>query len=85
VCGIVKSNFHFKTDHSSPGGEQTYSFTVSLTSVLDGRGLSHFPAGFNRKNKPAPIVAGWIPWLIRTGAETLAHMGIRSPDRLDLS
>ena len=43
VFEIVKGNFHLKTDHSDPAGEQTYSYTVSLTSVLDGRALSSLP------------------------------------------
>lgn len=34
------SKFHPRTGHESPEGEQRYSPTLSLTSVLDGGGLS---------------------------------------------
>jgi len=37
---------------------------------------------FTPGKDPVPIVqeAGWAPWPVRTGAENLAHTGIRSPD-----
>jgi hypothetical protein len=36
-----------------------------------------------QEKHPVPIIweAGWAPGPVRTGAETLAHAGIRSPDR----
>jgi len=38
---------------------------------------------FTPGKDPVPIVqeAGWAPGLVWTGAENLAHTGIRSPDR----
>jgi hypothetical protein len=46
-------------------------------------GHCHAPAAFTlRKVTPLPIVqeAGWGPGIVWTGAENLAHTGIRSPD-----
>ena len=33
---IMKVEVHLKSDHAGQDGEWTYSFTLSLTSVLDG-------------------------------------------------
>ena len=46
-------------------------------------GQRHAPAAFTPKNDPVPIVqeAGWAPEPVWTGAENLAPIGIRSPDR----
>jgi len=61
-----------------------YSSTLSLTSALDGGGwstprLGRFTPGKDR----VPIVqeAGWASGPVWTGAENLAPIGIRSPDR----
>ena len=41
----VKGKFHPRTAHEGPEGDQKYSFTLSLTSALDGvGGQSHSPA-----------------------------------------
>jgi len=33
---IVKEKFHTRTGHEGPEGEQRYTLTLSITSVLDG-------------------------------------------------
>jgi hypothetical protein len=61
-----------------------YSYTLSLTSTLDGGVWStSSPGRFTPGNDPVPIVqeAGWAPGSVWTGAENLAPTGIRSPDR----
>jgi hypothetical protein len=75
-------NVHYKTGHEGPEGKQRYSSTLSLTSALDVGGWLTSRSGHftTRKKNPVPIVqeAGWAAWPIRTGAENLAHTGIRS-------
>ena len=61
-----------------------YSSTLSLTSVLDGGGWpTPRPGRITSGKDPVPISqeAGWAPGPVWTGAETLAPIGIRSPDR----
>jgi hypothetical protein len=61
-----------------------YSSTLSLTSALDGVGdQRHAPAALPPAEDPAPLVyeAGWATGPVWTGAENLAPIGIRSPDR----
>ena len=62
----------------------TIHFTLSLTSALDAvsrqrHALAALPPG----NDPVPIVqeAGWETLPVWRGAENLAPIGIRSPDR----
>jgi hypothetical protein len=45
--------------------------------------LTPRPGRFTPGNEPVPIVweAGWAPGPVWTGAENLAPIGIRSPDR----
>ena len=79
----VKGKVHPKTDHKGTEGEQRYSFTLSLTSALDGvGGQRHAPAASPRKD-PVLLVqeAGWAPGLVWTGAENLAPTVIWFPDR----
>ena len=47
------------------------------------RGQRHAPAAIYPGKDPVPIVqeAGWATGPVWTGAENLAHTGIRSPDR----
>ena len=55
-----------------------YSSTLSLTSVLDGGGLSTpRPGRFSPRNNPVPMVweAGLAPGPGRTSAENLAPPG----------
>jgi hypothetical protein len=62
-----------------------YSSTLSLTSALDGGAWSTpRPRRFNPGKDPINIVyeRGWASKPAWTGAEKLAHTGIRSPDRL---
>ena len=69
--------------HKGPEYEQRYSPTLSWTRHLDGvDGQHHAPAALSPVD-PVPIVqeAGWTPEPVWTGAENLAHTGIRSPDR----
>ena len=69
--------------------EERFSFTLSLTSELDGEWMFNvtprppYPLG----KDPVPIVqaAGWAPGLVWTGAENIVPTGIRSPDRPALS
>jgi hypothetical protein len=66
-------------------GEWRYSSTFSLTSVLDGVGWSTPRPGRFTPGKEIPVPnlqeAGWDPGLLWTGAENVAHTGIRSSDR----
>ena len=56
-----------------------------MTMALEGgEGVSVTPRPLLTPGKdPVPIVqeAGWAPGPVWTGAENLAHIGIRSPDR----
>jgi hypothetical protein len=70
--------------YEGPEWEWRYSPTLSLTSALNGvGGQRHAPAALPPKKDPAPIVqeAGWAPGPVWMGAENLAAIGIRSPDR----
>ena len=61
-----------------------YSPTLSLTSTLNEGGWSTpRPGRFTPGKYLVPIVqeAGWAPGPFWTGAENLAPIGIRSPDR----
>ena len=63
---------------------QMYSSTLSLTSALDsGEWLTPRADRFTPGNDAVPIVqeAGWVPGLVRTGAENIPFTGIRSPCR----
>ena len=60
-----------------------YSSTLPSTSALDGGGWSTpRPGRFTPGKDPVPIVqeAGWAPGPVWTGAENVAHIGIRSQD-----
>ena len=73
-----------RTGHECPEGEQMYSSTLPLISVLDGSGWpTPRPGRFTPGKDPVPNVqeAGWAPGPIWTGAENLASTGIRFPDR----
>jgi len=51
--------------------ESSYTYTLPLTSVLDGRGgQCHAAAALSQEIDPVPIVweAGWPPKLVWTGA-----------------
>ena len=75
-----KGTVHHRTGHESPEGEYRYGFTLSLTSALDGSGLSKpHPRRFTPGKDPVPIIqeAGCVPEPVWTGAENLAHTGIR--------
>ena len=61
-----------------------YSSTLPSTSALDGGWWSTpRPGRFTPGKDPVPIVqeAGWDPEPVWTGAENLAHTGLRSPFR----
>ena len=69
--------------HEGPKGKQRCSSALSLTSALDGGGLSTpRPGRFTHGKDPVPIVqeAGWAPGPVWTGAEILAPTGNPSPD-----
>jgi len=85
VCAVrgIAGNVHTTTGHEGPEGEYSYSFTLSLTSALEGVG--------GQRQAPAALPPGKTRYpLYRrlcelqslwTGAENLAPTGIRSPDR----
>ena len=61
-----------------------YSYTLSLTSALDGvGGQRHAPSALPPGKDPVPIVqeAEWASGPVWTGAENITPIGIRSPDR----
>ena len=80
-----KGKVHPSTGHEDPEGEQRYSSTLSLTSALGGREWSTPRPRplYPQERDPVPIVqkAGWALGSVWTGAENLAPIGIRSPDR----
>jgi len=65
-----KAKFHTRTGQEGPEGEHRYSYTLSLTSVIDG---CRWSTPSPRKRDPAPIVnkAEWDP-----GTKILAPTGI---------
>lgn len=61
----------------------SYTYTLPLTSVLDGRGgQRHAAAALSQEIDQVPIVweSGWAPKLVWTCAKKCAPIGIRSPD-----
>ena len=61
-----------------------YSYTLSLTSALDGvGGQRQPPTALTPGKRPGTHFTGsWVnPVPVWTGAENLAHTGIRSPHR----
>jgi len=73
-----KGLYHTRTDHS---------FTLCLTSALDGFVWTFTPLPIYPHQDSAPIIrkVGWPPGPAWTGVENLAPTGIRSPDRPTLS
>ena len=74
--GKGKGKVQPRTGRESPEGEQRYSSTLSLTSVLERCGWSTQRSGrFTPGKDPVPILqdAGWAPEPVWTGAENLAH------------
>jgi hypothetical protein len=68
----IKCKGHPRTDHEGPEGEYRYSYTLSLTSALDGGGWSAPRSGsFTPGNDSVPIAqeAGWAPGPVWTGAK----------------
>jgi hypothetical protein len=66
-----------------PEGEASYSYTLFLTSALDGVEWSTPCSGrFTPVEEPVPIVseAGWAPGPVWAGVENLAVTEIRSPE-----
>ena len=75
---------HPITGQEGPEGEQMYSFTLPLTSALDGGRWSRpRPSRFTPGRDTVPTVqeAGWATGPVWTGTENIAPTGIRSPDR----
>ena len=72
------------TGNEGPEREQTYSSTVSLTSVLKrGWVVNATPQPLypqERDTVPSVQEAGWAPGPVWRGKENLAPTGIRSPD-----
>ena len=89
---IMKLEHHFykgkvycRTDPEGPGRKQSYNSTLPLTLALDRVGWPkpHLGPLYSRERDLVPILQedGWAPGTIWTGAENLAPLGIRSPDR----
>ena len=82
VCvwpGKGKGKVPPKTDHEGPEGKYKFSSTLSLTLALDEvGGQRHAPTALppGKTRYPSYRASGQV-W---TGAENLAHTGIRSPD-----
>jgi len=77
IKGKGKCKVHPRTGHEGPGREVRYSYTLSLTSALDGGGwATPCPGRFTPGKDPVPIVweAGWTPGPVWTGAENLAPL-----------
>ena len=87
MCLLVFKLFFFFypiTDHERPEIKCRYSSTLSSTSAPDRRGWSTpLPGRFTPGKDPVSIVleARWSSEPVRTGADNLASIGIRSPDR----
>ena len=75
-----ESLVHSRTDHKDPEGEQRYSHTLSLTSVLNGDGWSkprlfHFTSG-KETQYPWVQAAGWAPgpvWVWKDAENIAPH------------
>jgi hypothetical protein len=62
TCKEVKGEVNPITGHERPEGEQTYSFTLYLTSAVDGLGgQRHAPAALSPTMRPATnCIGGWM-------------------------
>ena len=81
-----KCKVHLRTGHEEPEGEQRYSPTHSLTSVLNRGGWSMAHSGRftpppERGQLPTAQEAEWAPGPVWTGKENLAPTEIRTPNR----
>ena len=81
--GKCKGKILPRTGHEGPEGEQMYSFTLSLTSALDGvGGQSQAPAALPPGKSRYPLYRRLCgPRGGLEGVENLVPTGIRSPDR----
>jgi len=67
------------TCHEDKAGEERYSSTLPLTSVLDWGGwLTPCPGHFTPRKEPEHSVpeAGWAPGLVLVGVENLSSPGL---------
>jgi hypothetical protein len=79
-----KVKVHPRTGHKGPEIEQRYSYTLSLTSAIDGvGGQRHAPAALPPVKRPdTHCIGAWVGLMVDLdGAENLTPTGIRSPDR----
>ena len=72
-----KGKVHPRTGHEGPEGEQRYSSSLFLTSVLDGRGVvvtAKLRPLYSRERDPVSIVleAVWAREPVWRGAQNLA-------------
>jgi hypothetical protein len=82
---VYVGRFHPFIGHKGSWGEKSYSYTLFLTSALEGgEGSASRPRRTLPPGKhPGPTTqeAGWASGPVWTGVENLALTGIRSPDR----
>ena len=86
--GQFRNSYSHNTGQGCPSNRprrpRGYSSTLSWPRHIDGCGWSApRPGRFTPGKDPVPIVqeAGWAPGPLWTGAENVAHTGIRSSDR----
>jgi hypothetical protein len=78
----IKGEVYLTADHENPEGDYKYNCTLSSTSALGGvGGQGHAPTALPLGKRAGIQEAGWAPGPIWTGAENLAHIGIRFPNR----
>jgi len=83
-----KGEVHQRTDRDNPEGESRYSFTLSLTSAIDGvRGQCQALTTLSQGKRPGTHFTAClvIPKTVWTDAKNFIPIGIRFPDRLACS
>ena len=81
---FTTAEVHARIVHENPEWDKRFSCNLSLTSALEGGGLSMpRPGCFTPQKDPIPIVqeAGWDPGPVWTVVESRAYIAIRCPDR----
>ena len=81
----IKHNVHPRTGHVRPEGEQTHSFTLSLTSAIGGGGwvvnVTTLPQFTPGRRPGTHCIEGWVgPRAVWTGGKSRPHRD-SIPDR----